>query len=42
MQDKEKVHQTGCLGLRRMPYKLGNRQWDIPAWRQLLKEILPS
>lgn len=42
VQDKEEMPQTGCLGLGRMLYALGNRQRDIPALRQLLEEILPS
>src|SRR5687768_17330315 len=26
----------------RLIYKLGNHQWDIPALRQLLEEVLPQ
>ena len=28
--------------LNRLVYELGNRQWDIPALRKLLEEVLPQ
>lgn len=34
------VAQDGTEG--RLIYELGNRQWDIPALRELLEEILPQ
>ena len=35
-------HVTAEQTLNRLVYELGNQQWDIPALRKLLEEVLPQ